>query len=188
MWPFTSSSGSSSGSKESESIEKELPENLKEFFSESNPEPDHRSIFEISPEQKRVNEVMLRAEKSRTGEYSDEFERYKQREKAKKVCSINCAEVQQQVLECFKNWKWASFETPCSQEIVRTTTCIDIQKVALKKLYYDDCVSIPQCQQIRFVVDKLFTENFGQLGDNVTDETKKNFDKDLDSVFYKIWK
>ncbi|ABN65145.1 predicted protein [Scheffersomyces stipitis CBS 6054] len=180
MWPFTSEKSDSA------EIAKELPEDLKQFFTETNPEPNHRSIFEVSPEQKRVNEVLLRAEKDKT--YSDEFERYKHVENAKKVCSINCAEIQQEVLECFKSWKFAGLETPCTQEIKRTSQCMEIQKAALKKLYYDDCVSIPQCNQIRYIIDKLFVENFGQLGDNVNDETKAKYAKDLDKVFYKIWR
>ncbi|KAK6465804.1 hypothetical protein DFJ63DRAFT_310887 [Scheffersomyces coipomensis] len=183
MWPFTSSSGG----KDASELTKELPDNLKQFFNEVNPEPNHQSIFEISPHQKRVNEVLKREDDLKRP-YDDEFYKYKQTEKAKKACSINCSEVNSQILECFKNWNYTSFDTPCSKEIAATTKCLEVQKNAFKKLHYDECISIKQCNQIRYIIDKMFTENFGQLGNEINDQTHKKFDQDLDKVFWKIWR
>ncbi|KAK6204670.1 uncharacterized protein RJT21DRAFT_111234 [Scheffersomyces amazonensis] len=183
MWPFTSSND-----RDTSELTNQLPNNLKEFFDEVNPEQNHESIFEVSPQQARVNEVLLRTEKANHGKYDDVLSKYKLTEKPKKVCSINCSEINQQVMTCFKNFNYASFETPCTKEIKATTTCIELQKKALKKLHYDQCISIKQCDQIRYVIDKLFTENFGQYGDNVNEETSHKFNNDLDKVFWKVWR
>lgn len=178
MWPFTSSNG-----KDTSEITKEIPENLREFFKENNPDLKHETIFEAPPQQKRVNDILNR----KKSEYSYELDKYKRTETPKKVTSVNCAELQQKVIECFRGWT-LTLTTHCSQEIKNNTSCIEIQNGALKKLYYDDCYDIEQCTKIRFAIDKLFTENFGQYGDNISDETKKQFDEGIDKVFYKIWK
>ncbi|ODV79317.1 uncharacterized protein CANTADRAFT_50860 [Suhomyces tanzawaensis NRRL Y-17324] len=181
VWPFTSNKG-----KETSELTKELPENLKGFFEENNPDSKHQSIFEESPHQKRVNQVLLKHQKQNTP-YSYELERYKQKEKPQVVTAVNCAEIQQQVVDCFRSFNLTS-TTQCKFEIGKTTACVEIQNRALKKLYYEDCVDIDQCEKIRYIVDKLFTENFGQYGDEVNEVTKANFDKSLDGMFYKVWK
>lgn len=178
MWPF------SSNDKESSELTKELPDSLKDFFEENNPTEKHKSVFESTPQQKRVNDILLKHENKN---YSFEFDSYKHSEDPKKVTSINCAEMQQKVVECFRGWTFTQ-STHCQDEINTHASCVSIQRDALNKLFYGDCVSIPQCNQIRYVVDKLFTENFGQYGDNVNEESKEKFEKELDKAFYKIWK
>lgn len=180
MWPFTSDKG-----KETSEITKELPEGLKEFFKKYNPDLQHESVFDISPQQQRVNEILQKHEKNNA--YSYEFDLYKQRETRKTVTSVNCAELQQKVVDCFRGWNFTK-TTHCSQEMKQNTSCVEIQNDALKRLYYDDCYNTDQCNKIRFIIDKLFTENFGQYGEQTNEENKAKFDQQVDKAFYKIWK
>ncbi|CUM47226.1 unnamed protein product [Debaryomyces tyrocola] len=180
MWPFNSNNG-----KDTSEIAEELPDNLKGFFKENNPDLKHETIFDVPPQQKRVNEILHKHQKN--NEYSFEFDKYKRRETPKKVTSINCAELQQKVIECFRGWTF-TLTNQCSQEIKNNSSCIEIQNNALKKLYYDDCYNIDHCTKIRFVIDKLFIDNFGQYGENMTDESKHKFNEEIDKAFYKIWK
>jgi hypothetical protein len=183
MWPFNSNE------KKTEEVTQDLSPNVQEFFKEANPEKNHQSIFEESPQQKQVNKVLAREEKwvKEQNHYDYKFERYKQTEGPNKVAQINCAELQQKVIECFRNWSLTSADQ-CRAEIGIVTKCADLQNHALKKLYYEDCYNIPQCDYIRYVADKLFTENFGQFGEDISDESKTKFNKDLDKAFKKVWK
>lgn len=180
MWPFTTLYG-----KDTKELAKELPEDLQGFFAENNPDAKHQSIFEITPHQKRVNDVL--SKQPQNPEYSYDFDKYKQAQTPHKVTAINCAELQQKVMECLRGWNVTSTD-PCRVEINKTASCVEIQNRALKRMYYQDCVSVEQCSSIRYVIDKLFTENFGQYGDNINEEAQKKFDTELDKVFYKIWK
>jgi hypothetical protein len=180
MWPFSTNYG-----RDTKELTNELPEGLQDFFKENNPDAKHQSIFEITPHQKRVNDVLSRQDKN--PEYTYEFDKYKQAETPHKVTVINCAELQQKVMECLRGWNVTSTD-PCRAEIKKTTSCVEIQNRALKKMYYQDCVSVEQCSKIRYVIDKLFTENFGQYGDTINDQSQAKFNKDLDNMFYKIWK
>jgi hypothetical protein len=183
LWPF------GSGDKKTSDVTPELADNVKEFFDKNNPDKSHGSIFEATPHHKRVNEVLLRQQKQNggKGEYDYTFERYKQAETIDKATYINCAELQEKVADCLRNLTMMSTDQ-CKKEIGRTTKCAEIQKDALKKLFYEDCYNTKQCDYIRFVTDKLFTENFGQYGENVNDETKAKFDKEIDKAFYRAWK
>lgn len=183
MWPFSSSE------KKTEEVTKDLSPNVQEFFVETNPEKNHQSIFEESPHQKQVNQVLLREEKwAKEHNHVDyKFDRYKQSEKPIKVAQINCAELQQNVIECFRNWNITSTDQ-CRAEIGLVTKCADLQNVALKKLYYEDCYNIPHCDYIRSAADELFTKNFGQFGEDINDETTAKFKQDLDQAFTKAWK
>lgn len=173
MWPFST---------DQKDIAQELPDNLQQFYADHNPANKEagREAFH-----QQVHQVL--AQKTA---YSFEFEQWKKAETDKKVTGINCAEIQNQVIECFKKTGGWSLTTygHCEQEMKNGTHCVDVQKDALKRLHYSDCHSEKQCMQIRRVVDELFVRNFGQFGDNVTEEAQLQFNQDLDSVFFKIWK
>lgn len=175
MWPFTKE-------KSSDDIAGELPDNLKQFFNDKN--PDKKEAGREAYYQ-RVQEVLERPQ-----EYSYQFDHYKKEESVQKVTGVNCAEIQNQVVECFKKTGGWSLTTygHCEQEMKNGSRCADIQKDALKRLHYGDCYSEKQCLQIRRVVDELFVRNFGQFGDNVTEDNQAKFNTELDSVFFKIWR
>lgn len=177
-WPFNTKN-------ETEEVTKKLPDGLKEFFQEQTPDHKAQSIFEISPQQEKVNKTL---QKYADRQYSYEFDRYKQTEKPLKVATINCAEIQEQVLNCFRGYSFTT-GTQCKEEIGKVSQCMELQAKALKKLHYEDCVEVEQCDKIRYIVDKLFTDNFGQFGDLLQDDQNQSkFNNDLDKVFYKIWK
>lgn len=175
MWPFGSSDKSSA------ELDKELPENLKEFFKEA--DPSHRlTEHNEDPREVQVQKVLARQSK----EYDGELDRYKHRETPRKVATINCAELQQVVVECYRGWLFLGNE--CSQEIARTTKCMDIQQAALKKLRYQDCYSKKHCATIRAFTDKLFTAHFGQFGEKIDDETTARFEAAVDEAFVAAWR
>lgn len=175
MWPFTSGAG-----KETEELSKELPENLKEFFAEANPA---KGRFEGSPKDEQVDRILAQQNQ----QYTHEFARYKREELLKKVATINCSELQQAVIDCYQGWLLIS-ANHCSDEIKRAMKCMDVQSRAFKQLRYENCFSEKQCQLMRYVVDKLFTKNFGQFGEHMNEETQLKFDADIDDVFGKVWK
>lgn len=174
MWPFT------------KETPLDLTPELLEFLDEQTPSHKSKSIFEISPQQQRVNQVL---QKHTNDDYDYVFDRYKQTEKIPKVATINCAELQEKVLECFRGYNLTATHNQCKDEINKVSSCIEVQAKALKRLYYEDCVDVEQCSKIRYIVDKLFTENFGQYGENLHGEVNvEKFNKEIDGVFYKVWK
>lgn len=178
MWPFTSD-------KDASEVSKELPADLGAFFDKANPQTTHQSKLEVSPHQKKVNQVLGKHENR---PYSFEFERYKKRETLKVATQVNCAEIQQQVVECLRGWNLA-LGNRCDAEIKTHTKCVETQTMALKRLFYDDCVDVDQCKRIRFAVDKLFVDNFGQFGEHVDDEEHRaRFESGVDGVFSRVWR
>lgn len=176
-WPFGSKD------KDTKDLEKELPSDLQQFFEKVNPESNLPSNGENSSKDALVERILARESK----EYSHEFANYKREELLKKVTAINCAEIQQAVVDCYQGWLFLS-SNHCTDEIRKTTKCLDIQNKALRRLRYDDCYKKAQCQQMRMVVDLLFTKNFGQFGENVTDESEKKFEREVDGMIEKLWR
>lgn len=177
MWPF------SSKDKDASELEKDLPSDLQLFFTKANPESLQKLGGDSSAKDLLVDKILDRE----VHEYSHEFAKYKREELLQKVAAINCAEIQQAVVKCYQGWLFLS-SNHCTDEIKKTTKCIDLQNKALRQLRYDECYSKSQCQQMRVAVDYLFTKNFGQYGENVSDETEKNFESEVETVFGKLWK
>lgn len=180
VWPFTSNKG-----KETSELVKELPEDLKDFYHQSNPEGKYGPLFEPSVRDEKVNRVLQ--EHANNRETSYDFDRYKRRETARVATQVNCAEVQHKVIECIRNWKLMD-ASHCSHEVKNFNSCVEIQKKAFGMLYYDDCYSIEQCSKIRFVVDKLFTENFGRYAESIGNANTTKFFDDVNNVFDMVWK
>lgn len=173
MWPF--------GSEEnSDKLKDELPEGLQSFFESSAPSGKKAEVD--NPKEAQVLKVLA----SRKELYNHEFERYKREESLRKVASINCAELQKAVLECYLGWLFLT-GSQCTEEISRTTKCMDVQLRALKQLRYDDCYDKKHCSQIRAAVDLFFTTNFGQFGENMNEKTVAEFDRDVDNAFSVFW-
>lgn len=177
LWPFISKD------KDAKELEKDLPTDLQLFFEKVNPESHLAASGDSSAKDNIVDKVLAREVK----EYSHEFAKYKRDELLKKVAAINCAEIQEAVVKCYQGWLFTS-SNHCTDEIRKTTKCMDLQNKALRQLRYEDCYNKPQCQQMRVVVDYLFTRNFGKLGENVNEETEKNFEREVEGVFAKLWK
>lgn len=185
MWPFGSSNTTPNLGKNTEEINKELPPDLQGFFQQENPDKKHERIFTVSPQQLQVNKIL---EKHKNDPYDDEFNTYKRSQTIKQVAGINCAEIHNLLHECYKNWNWLQPDA-CIDETRKTSKCLDLQLEALKRLHYNDCYSVKQCKAIRYYVDHFFMKNFGPLGEEVNDDDKaENYNKDLDGVFYKLWK
>lgn len=184
MWPFSSNKG-----KETAEVTEELAPSLREFFAENNPDQKHAAFLSGSPFQQRVNDVLNREEKLQENrEYSYDFDRYKRSEVPRKVTAINCAEIQQLVIECFKGWSAITDTNHCSKEIQTSRRCVEIQTKALKTMHYDDCYDKKQCDQIRFLVDQMFVKSFGQYGEHISDENEAQYTRELERVFYKVWR
>ncbi|RLV94973.1 hypothetical protein JA1_001417 [Spathaspora sp. JA1] len=184
MWPFTSSQPSQG--KKTEEINKELPEDLQEFFREENPDKKHGNIFEVSPPQNRIREVL---NKHKDDPKDPRLAHYKSSQSINHACAVNCAEIKNEVLKCSKSltWKQSASESPCADKIKNMTACTEIQKAALQTMHFDDCYDVKQCQMMRHYVDKLFTKNFGQFGTEITQANRDKFNKDIDDAIYKVW-
>lgn len=166
MWPFSQPD-----------ITKDIPPELRAVFDENNPRPqagaDHQA---------RVEAVLANHDT-----YSFDLQQYKQHNTLPRVASINCAEIQHAVSTCFQGWSLTDTD-PCSTLVKNLSKCVEIQQDALKKLHYHQCYSEKQCGQIRRLVDELFVRNFGQMGDNVTEELKLVFDAEVNKYFEKVWR
>ncbi|CUM64271.1 uncharacterized protein PRCAT00001868001 [Priceomyces carsonii] len=180
MWPFTNSNV-----KETTKITDELPDNLKDFFKKTDLDAKTESIFEPNEKDKIVDAILQ--EHNKSGKYSHDLDMYKRTDSPRKVLSINCAEIQKHVIDCLRGWTLTK-TTYCQEEMNNNRDCVDIQRNALKNLYYDSCIDVTQCNKIRYIIDKLFIENFGQYGDNINEASRIKFDRDINNAFYKIWK
>lgn len=170
-------------SKKTEEIEKELPPDLQDFFKSNNPDAKYQSNFELTPEKKQVNKVLSRAKQN----YSHDFEMYKKRNTIRNVAAVNCSELQLKVTDCFKTWDLSRLDN-CSKEMEKNKACVKIQEDGFRRLSYEDCYSIEHCDKIRFLVDQMFIQNFGQYGEEINDNSIDKFNQNLDKYFYKIWK
>ncbi|KAM3125612.1 hypothetical protein ACQ2H7_000989 [Candidozyma auris] len=173
MWPFGSS-------KPEKDVTSELPEELKDFYKEVT--PTKQRVTQDSKDE-RVAKILNRQQ----AHYTHELDQFKRDYSAQKASAINCAELQAAVLKCYEGWSFFGADN-CSAEIKRASKCNELQERAFQKLRYNDCYSQRQCSAIRYLVDQLFIKNFGQLGENVNDESQVNFEKDLDNAFEKVWK
>lgn len=178
MWPFTSDKG-----KSSDDLVKELPLDLQGFFQSVSPDQGQSSVFDASPEDDIVDKVLLREQK-KAKEYDFEFERYKLSQTLKQAASVNCSELQQKVTECFRKGAM----NLCGEEIKRAKQCVEVQTNALKTLHFQDCLSVNQCDKIRYIVDKSFVDSYGQFGETDTPEATAQFSNDVLKAFHKIWK
>lgn len=176
-WPF------GTGDKDTKELKKELPSELQSFFEKANPQTHKSSAGENSAKDSIVDRILAREHH----EYSHDFDAYKREELLKKVTGINCAEIQQAVVDCYQGWSFLS-SNHCTDEIRRTTKCMDVQNKALRQLRYESCYNKPQCEQIRILVDMLFVNNFGQYGESMNEETEKKFENEVDSMFDRVWK
>lgn len=181
MWPFGSST-----SKSTEDLEKDLPDNLRAVFQKENPERRQDELIEKNArEQTLVNSFIEKTHQKNEG-YNFEFDQYKKNENIAKASAVNCAELQQNVLLCLKNWKATDY-TFCAKEIKSHSSCLEVQTEALKRLQYDSCVDLKHCKKIRFIVDELFVNNFGSTGENFNEESYTAFMGQVEGSFEKLW-
>lgn len=173
MWPFGSQ-------KSNKDVTDELPENLQEFYKEV-------SLTAHKLEKDSKDEKVANVLDRQNTQYSFEFDEFKREFLAQKSSAINCAELQAAVLKCYEGWLFFGVDN-CSAEIKRGAKCNELQERAFQRLRYNECYSQKQCNAIRYVVDQLFTKNFGQLGENVNEELQVKFEYDLDQVFDRVWK
>lgn len=173
MWPF-------GGAREPD-VADELPETLQTFYKEAAPAGRVADV-DRSPKDAVVQQMLAAQAKG----YNHALAAYKREHSVRHVALVNCAELQHAVLECYKGWLVAS-GTHCSDEAARATRCLEMQQRALRSLRYDDCYHPAQCVQMRALVDRFFTTNFGQFGERITDDTVQAFDKDVDAAFALVW-
>lgn len=176
MWPF------GSGDKDASDLAKELPPNLQDFFGNADPATKRAASGETLKDEK-VAQVLARQPQA----YSHQFDAYKRDELLKKAVAVNCAEIQHAVVTCYQGWLLTS-ANHCTDEIRRATRCTEVQQRALQRLRYADCYSERQCQYMRAMVDRLFTENFGQYGETKNDEAERAFSEGIDAVFERAWR
>lgn len=186
MWPFTKSSDDSNAK---EDITKELPADLQLVFQREATSSLDGSKF-IPERYAKIVESKLESlpEQQITSEDELEFENYKIEYSIKSVKQINCSEIENYLLECNKHpWYkfWAIPNLKVSKDLKK---CENLTVDGLKFLNYDKCYNIKHCDFIRYHLDKIYTKNFGDLGENVNDETSNLYYKDLHELFYKVWK
>lgn len=176
MWPF------GSGDKDARDLAKELPQNLQEFFDHADP-ATKRAASRDTLKDDKVAQVLARQPQT----YSHQFDAYKRDELLKKAVAVNCAEIQQAVVACYQGWLMTS-ANHCTDEIRRATRCTEVQQRALQQLRYADCYNERQCKYMRTMVDRLFTDNFGQYGEHHDEAAEKAFAEGVDAVFEKAWR
>lgn len=161
MWPFSSS--------DSNKAPEDISPRLQSFFDK---EDTHARALKLERVASLEPESLLKP----TSLSDIELTRYRQN--AQRVAAINCAELQQAVLECYKGWKYLK-GTECSEAMTRTTKCMELQQDALRRLRYEECASKEECMLIRMLVDEMFIRNFGQLGTNINEDTMRVYESDL---------
>lgn len=174
MWPFSTKLN------EADQLALELPDNIKDFYDRADPT---KAVDLKKAKDEKVASVVA---KNSSG-YSHELAKHKREFRDTNAAAINCAELQQAVLDCHKQWLMFSVGN-CSEPIKKASECQEIQIHAFNKLRYNDCYSEKHCSQMRFLVDRLFTTTFGQLGEDISEENQAKFDKSVDSVFDKVWR
>lgn len=174
MWPFSSGD---KATENSDNIKEDISPNLQHFF-----EKQDRTARGLKLERPVISDPVPQAPVTTLQDIN--FVKFKQ--DTRKIAAINCAEIQQAALECYKGWKFLS-GTECSSAMTRSTRCMAIQQNALKRLRYEECGTHDECQQIRVLVDELFTRNYGQFGENINEETQKKFELDLGRTMSYLW-
>lgn len=170
MWPFTSSAPSD--------VKDEISPSLQTFF-----DAEDRSARSMNRESVDVPSKSVSRSEGQTL-MDVEFAQFKQ--STKKVAAINCAELQEAALECYKGWLYLT-GTECSRKMVRSSKCMEVQQDALRRLRYEDCSSREQCVEIRMLADELFTRNFGQFGEKMDENTQRIFENDLQRTQKYLW-
>lgn len=176
MWPF------GSGDKDAGELAKELPPNLQQFFDRADPATKRAASGDALKDEK-VTQVLARQPQ----EYTHLFDAYKRDELLKKAVAVNCAEIQEAVVACYRGWLMTS-ANHCTDEIRRATRCTEVQQRALQRVRYAECYSQRQCQYMRTMVDRLFTEHFGQFGERKDEAAEKAFGEGVDAVFERAWR
>lgn len=171
MWPF------SSNDKSSDDVTESISPNLQDFF-----EVQDRSAKGIKLQKPDEPEIFLM--QAPTSLEGIELERFRQ--DSRRIAAINCAEIQEAALACFKGWKFLS-GTECSTAMARVSKCMAIQQNTLNRLRYEKCSSKDECVEVRILADELFSRNFGSLGENITEENQEKFESDLERTQQFLW-
>ncbi|RCK57878.1 hypothetical protein Cantr_06149 [Candida viswanathii] len=184
MWPFTSTQDTNA----KEDITRELPPDLQRVFERESATSLSGTKF-IPERYHRMVEAKLASlpEQHPTVESQLAFEKYKVEYPVKTVRQINCAEIENYVLQCNQHpWYkfWALPNIKASKDLRK---CETLTVDGLKFLNYDRCYNIKHCEFIRYHLDKIYTKNFGELGERVNDETSNAYYRDLHELFYKVW-
>lgn len=199
MWPFTKSSNTD------DSLD-DLPSDLQKVLEQEIRQDSNK--FELDKYSRIVNDKLNQLPPQFTNEQEFlDFENYKIQNNHQIVAQINCAEIENYLIQLNNNHSisqfWSSLfnsattnanssennvTTNPNQALQNYKSCKNLTIDGLKLLYYSKCYNIKQCQFIRYHLDQLYIKNFGSLGQNVNDKNIESYYKDLDQLFYKVWK
>ena len=201
MWPFTKSS-------KLNDLSKDLPSDLHKVLEQETLQDSNK--FELDKYSRIVNDILNQLPPQFTTEQELlDFENYKIQNNYKIVAQINCPEIENYLIQLNNNHSISQFwsnlfnstnsnsNSDSSEDNVTTNpnqalknykSCKNLTIDGLKLLNYSKCYNIKQCQFIRYHLDQLYIKNFGSLGQNVNDKNVESYYKDLDQLFYKVWK
>lgn len=205
MWPFTKSSNSDDRLND---LSKDLPSDLQKVLEQETLQDSNK--FELDKYSRIVNDILNQLPPQFTTEQELlDFENYKIQNNYKIVAQINCAEIENYLIQLNNNHSISQFWSNLfnstnsnsnsdssednvtinpNQALKNYKSCKNLTIDGLKLLNYSKCYNIKQCQFIRYHLDQLYIKNFGSLGQNVNDKNVESYYKDLDQLFYKVWK
>ncbi|KAG5418075.1 hypothetical protein I9W82_004404 [Candida metapsilosis] len=191
MWPFSRTNGDSSTSS---GLGDGLPAELKAFLVKENTQvkqfgPTESTKFEALPHDKQVyNKLQRLPQMTETEVY--ELQEFKNKNQLHKVVSINCAEIEYNLHQCYEQFSTIRnmFQYPCFKQQNEVRSCKNLQTDGLKVLHYRDCYNMEQCTAMKSFVDQVFVKNFGELGEASGSEEKIDaYYHDLNDGFRYFW-
>lgn len=191
MWPFTRSNG---GKTANNGLGDGLPTELKDFLLKENTEfkqfgPTESAKFDALPHDKQVLNKLNRLPPMTESE-SYNLEEYKNANQLHKAVSINCAEIEYNLHQCYEQFSTIRnmFQYPCFKQQNEVRSCKNLQTDGFKVLHYQDCYNVEQCRAMKSFVDLVFVKNFGELGELSGNEEKIDaYYRDLNHGFRYFW-
>lgn len=189
MWPFTKTNDAPNNK-----LGNGLPTELKEFLLKENSESKHfgfdeSSKFDALPHGKQVRNKLDRLPRMSENE-AFQLEEYKASNQLYNVVSINCAEIEYNLHQCYQQFSTIRnmFQYPCFKQQNAVRSCKNLQSDGFKVLHYQDCYNVEQCTAMKSFVDQVFVKNFGKLGEfSDNPENSKAYYRDLNDGFRYFW-
>ncbi|KAI5958482.1 hypothetical protein CANMA_004208 [Candida margitis] len=191
MWPFTSTNSGTSGNG---SLGEGLPTELRAFLLKENTEskqfgPTEASKFDALPHDKQVRNKLYKLPPM-TDDEVFQFEEFKVTNQIHKAVSINCAEIEYHLHQCYQQFSTIRnmFQYPCFKQQNDMRGCKNLQTDGFKVLHYQDCYNVEQCTAMKSFVDEVFVKNFGELGEFSSNEERiDGYYRDLNLGFKYFW-
>ncbi|KAI5967842.1 hypothetical protein KGF57_000270 [Candida theae] len=191
MWPFTGRNGDQQCNT---GLGDGLSNELKSFLLKENTEAKRFGSTESTKFDSLPHDRQVRSKLQRLPQMTDDelykLEEYKNANQLHKTVSINCAEIEYNLHQCYEQFSTIRnmFQYPCFQQQNDVKRCKNLQTDGLKVLHYQDCYNVQQCNAMKSFVDQVFVKNFGEFGDMSGKEDKIDaYYRDLNHGFRYFW-